>query len=83
MAFNSIKHSWGDRNRFLGILYGEYEFIEGLTYKINLSYDRTDWLDHEFVPKFNVGTRHLNAIAYLNEWRGENPYMFNGTYLEF
>jgi TonB-linked SusC/RagA family outer membrane protein len=83
LAFNSIKHSWGDRNRFLGILYGEYEFIEGLTYKINLSYDRTDWLDHEFVPKFNVGTRHLNAIAYLNEWRGENPYMLMEHTLNF
>ena len=83
VAFNNIKHSWGKRNRFLGIISGEYQIIPSLKYKINLSYDRTDWYDHEFVPEFNVGSREINAIAYLNEWRGENPYMLMEHTLTF
>jgi TonB-dependent starch-binding outer membrane protein SusC len=75
VAFNSLKHSYLKRYRFSGVVYGEYEIIKGLNYRINLSYDRSDWLNHEFYPEFNVGDRHTNAIAFLKEWRGENPYL--------
>jgi TonB-dependent starch-binding outer membrane protein SusC len=75
VAFNSIKNNYLKRYRFQGILYGELEIISGLKYRLNLSYDRSDWLNHEFYPVFEIGSRHTNPIAFLNEWRGENPYM--------
>ncbi len=82
VAFNSIKQSYSNRNRFLGVIYGEYEFFKGLTYKINLSYDRTDWLNHEFLPSYVLG-REANVIAYLDEQRGENPFMIMEHTLTF
>jgi TonB-linked SusC/RagA family outer membrane protein len=89
VAFNSLKNNFLNRNRFKGILYADLEIIEGLNYKINLSYDRSDWLNHEFYPVFEVGSRHINANAFLNQWRGENPYMlmeqtltYNKTFAE-
>ncbi|MBN2524363.1 MAG: TonB-dependent receptor [Bacteroidales bacterium] len=75
VAFNNLKNNYLKRYRFKGVLYGDVEIISGLNYKINLSYDRSDWLNHEFYPVFEIGSRHVNTIAFLNEWRGENPYM--------
>jgi len=75
VGFNNVKNFYLDRYRFFGVIYGELEIISGLKYKLNLSYDRSDWLNHEFYPVFEIGTRHRNDIAFLNEWRGENPYM--------
>lgn len=42
-------------NRTLANLYGEYEFIDGLTYRLNLSYDKTDVTDELFVPEYDLG----------------------------
>ena len=75
VAFNNVKHNYLKRYRFVGVLYGELEIISGLNYRLNLSYDRSDWLNHEFYPVFEIGSRHINLDAFLNEWRGENPYM--------
>ncbi len=75
VAFNNLKNNLLKRYRFKGVIYGDVEIISGLNYKISLSYDRSDWLNHEFYPVFEIGSRHVNAIAFLNEWRGENPYM--------
>ena len=75
VAFNKLKKTRTYRNRFLGVVYGEMEILKGLSYKINLSYDRSDWKNHAFEPKYNIGTRHINARAFLEQWRGENPYL--------
>lgn len=75
VAFNNIKTNTVKRYRFVGVVYAEAEIIDGFRYKINLSYDRSDYFIHEFLPIYNVGTRHRNDIAFLNQWRGENPYM--------
>jgi TonB-dependent starch-binding outer membrane protein SusC len=75
VAFNNLKSTVTYRNRFLGVVYGELEIIKGLTFKINLSYDRSDWKNEIFEPKYNVGTRHINARAFLEQYKVENPYM--------
>ncbi|MBN1952545.1 MAG: TonB-dependent receptor, partial [Bacteroidales bacterium] len=75
VAFNSLKNNYLNRYRFQGVVYGDLEIVSGLNYKINLSYDRSDYLNHEFYPVFEIGSRHRNDIAFLDEWRGENAYM--------
>ncbi len=42
-------------NRFIGNLYGEIDILEGLTYKLNLSYDHRDIRSTLFVPEYDLG----------------------------
>ncbi len=83
IAFNNLFQSEGVRNRFLGITYGEYELIKGLTYRLNLSYDRTDWKDTYFLPKYFVGDRYRNDIAYLDDTRGDHTIMLMENTLNY
>ncbi len=75
VGFNHLRNIATQRYRLLAVIYGDLKLFEGLNYRVNLSYDRTDWLNHEFIPKYNIGSRHTNSIAFMNQWRGENPYM--------
>lgn len=76
IGYNNLKKVWGNRNRFMASMFAEYEIVKGLNYRVNASYDRTDWLNHEFIPEFKLGDRiSSNAPTRLKEWRGENPYM--------
>ncbi len=72
IATNNLFESKDYRNRFLGITYAEYEFIEGLKYRINLSYDRTDWRYTYFEPQFFIGDRYVRRIAIFDEHRGDD-----------
>jgi len=73
IAFNSLKEVKFKRFRFMGVVYGEVEIFKGFSYRINLSYDRSDWHNTEWIPVYNVGNRHTWNIPTWNEWRGENP----------
>jgi TonB-linked SusC/RagA family outer membrane protein len=83
IAYNNLLESNSKRNRILGIAYGEYEFIPGLTYRLNLSYDRTDWHDTYFVPLYFVGDRYRNDIAKLDDTRGDEYIMLMENILTF
>lgn len=83
IAFNKLFESQGIRNRFLGTVYGEMEIIKGLTYRLNLSFDRTDWRDTYFFPKFYVGDRYQNSIATLDDTRGDSYTMLMENILSF
>jgi TonB-dependent starch-binding outer membrane protein SusC len=83
VAFNNLKEVTFNRHRFLGIVYGELEILKSLSYRINLSYDRSEWYNSEFIPVYNVGNRHTWEIATLNEWRGESPLMVMENLLNF
>lgn len=83
VAFNNLREVTFKRHRFLGTLYGEVEIFKGLSYRINLSYDRADWFNKEFVPLYNVGDRHTSENPYLNEWRGEYPVMIVENLLRY
>jgi TonB-dependent SusC/RagA subfamily outer membrane receptor len=72
IAFNNLFESNSKRNRILAVVFGEYEFFKGLTYRLNLSFDRTDWHDTYFLPKYFVGDRYRNDIAYLDDTRGDH-----------
>ncbi|MBE0653540.1 MAG: SusC/RagA family TonB-linked outer membrane protein, partial [Bacteroidales bacterium] len=83
IAFNNLFESNSIRNRLLAATYGEYEFIKGLKYRLNLSFDRTDWHDTYFLPKYFVGDRYRNDIAYLNDTRGDHIIMLMENTLNF
>lgn len=83
IAFNNLFESNSKRNRMLGVMYGEYEIVNGLKYKANLSYDRTDWHDTYFFPLFYVGDRYQNSIAYLNDTRGDDMTLLMEHTLNF
>jgi hypothetical protein len=83
IAFNNLFESESKRNRMLGVVYGEYQFIQGLTYRLNLSFDRTDWHDTYFFPKFFVGDRYRNDIAYLDDTRGDHTILLMENTLNF
>jgi len=83
IAFNNLFESTGIRNRFLGSVYGELEIIRGLNYRLNLSYDRTDWRNTYFFPLFYVGDRYQNSIAYLDDTRGDHHIMLMENTLTF
>jgi TonB-linked SusC/RagA family outer membrane protein len=83
VAFNNLAEINFKRHRFFGVLYGEVELLKGLSYRINLSYDRSEWFNQEFVPAYRVGDRHTWEIPQLSQWRGENPTMIMEHLLNF
>lgn len=83
VAFNNLVDVKFHRHRFFGRIYGEVELLKGLSYKINLGYDRSEWFNQEFIPTYNVGDRHTWELPQLNEWRGENPLMTMENLLNF
>jgi len=83
IAFNNLFESNSIRNRFLGMVYGEVDILKGLKYRINLSYDRTDWRDTYFFPQFYVGDRYQNSIATLDDTRGDHYIILLENTLNF
>lgn len=70
IGMNNMIESETDRYRFIGNTYGEYEFMDGLKYKLSLSYERTDWRDYHFNPVHDLGWFYVNNIAKMNDNRG-------------
>ena len=59
-----------NRNRFLGNVWGEFEIIKNLKYKLNVSYDRTEFKNFHYEPKFDLGFYYLNTVYYMNQGTG-------------
>ncbi len=70
IGVNNIMTSWTKRWRFIGNAYGQYEFIPGLTYKLSLGYERTDWREFYFQPTYDLGWFFQNTVSKMNDWRG-------------
>lgn len=70
VGMNNVLQDFSDRNRFLGNAWVEYELVKNLKYKLNLSYDRTDWNNFHFEPTFDLGWYYLNTKAYLAKGMG-------------
>ncbi|MBN1186847.1 MAG: TonB-dependent receptor [Bacteroidales bacterium] len=83
VGFNNLKQSDLTTNRFFGVMYGEFEILEGLKLKSQISYDRSDFYQNIFIPEFEIGTRHVQLEAWLIEERSENPYLINENTLTF
>ena len=61
IGFNNINERTGQRNRFIGDIWAEYEIIKGLKYKIDASFDRLDWKDRTYFPESNLGWYYLTT----------------------
>ena len=70
IGMNSLLESTSERNRFLGNIWTELELAKNLKYKLSASYDRTDWKDYYFEPKYDLGFYYLTTQAYLADTRG-------------
>ncbi|WP_082063851.1 SusC/RagA family TonB-linked outer membrane protein [Draconibacterium sediminis] len=78
IGMNNLIESNTKRYRLIGNVYGEYEIIKGLKYKLSLSYERTDWRDYHFEPLYDLGwfAGFSNTIAKMDDNRG---YGYTGT----
>ncbi|MEI8224400.1 MAG: TonB-dependent receptor [Bacteroidota bacterium] len=70
IGMNKMIESNTDRYRFISNLYGQYEIITGLTYKMSLSFERIDWRDFFFEPIHNLGWQTPNSDADMNDNHG-------------
>ena len=92
VGMNNTLESNTDRYRFIGNVYGEYEIISGLKYKMSLSYERTDWKDFHFEPTYELGwfAGYRNSVAKMDDNRGygytstlEQTLSYNKTFDKF
>ncbi len=60
-----------ETNRILANLWGEYEIIDGLVFRTNLSYDSRTTLDRFFIPTYDMGFFFTEQVGMLDETRGE------------
>jgi TonB-linked SusC/RagA family outer membrane protein len=51
----------GRRNRFIGDVWGEFEIVKGLKYKIDASFDRTDYKNKKYVPQSDLGWYYITT----------------------
>ena len=65
VGMNSVLQDYSDRNRLLAGAWAEIEPVKNLKYRINLSYDRTDWNNFHFEPTFDLGWYYLNTQAFM------------------
>jgi TonB-dependent starch-binding outer membrane protein SusC len=54
-GFNTLVENSSVVNRILANVYGEVELFKNLSYRLNLSYDKTNITDELFVPKYDLG----------------------------
>jgi TonB-linked SusC/RagA family outer membrane protein len=71
VGLNSIVDDWSERNRVLLNGWAELEIVKGLKYKINASFDRTDWKNYHYEPSFDMGFYYINTQYYYMEAFGQ------------
>ncbi|MBR07460.1 MAG: SusC/RagA family TonB-linked outer membrane protein [Rickettsiales bacterium] len=63
-GLNTLINNSTTVDRTLANLWGQIEIVEGLTYKLNMSYDQTAITDDLFVPEYDLGYFFPNATAF-------------------
>jgi TonB-linked SusC/RagA family outer membrane protein len=71
VGINNLVNDYSDRNRMLANTWGELEIAKNLKYRLNVSYDRTDFKNFHFEPKFDMGYYYLNDKYYMYEQLGK------------
>ena len=70
IGMNNLITDFSNRNRMFGNFWGELELAKNFKYKVNLSYDRTDYENYHYEPSFDLGFYYLNTKYYLNDQNG-------------
>jgi TonB-linked SusC/RagA family outer membrane protein len=85
IGYNNIITNNGRRNRFIGDIWGELEIIKGLKYKLDASFDRTDWQNRKFIPPSDLGWYYIttNAEASLDVNNGNETRTFLNNILTY
>lgn len=83
VGYNNLIESQSDRRRFLGNIWGEVNFLDNFNYKLNFSYDRTDFTDFYFQPEYDLGYFFNEGIARMDEDRGEESRLLIENTLEY
>ncbi|WP_281231199.1 SusC/RagA family TonB-linked outer membrane protein [Flavobacterium gelatinilyticum] len=85
IGFNNLIENNGKRNRFLGDIWGELEILPGLKYKLDVSYDRTDWQNRKFMPPSDLGWYYIttNDEASLDISNGNELRTFMNNLLTY
>ncbi|MFV5690494.1 SusC/RagA family TonB-linked outer membrane protein [Flavobacterium sp. LT1R49] len=82
IGFNNLIENNGKRNRFIGDVWGEYEIVKGLKYKIDASFDRLDYENRRYIPQSDLGWYYITTKeeASLDVSTGSNDKtFFNNT----
>lgn len=61
IGFNNVNENNGQRNRFIGNVWGEFEIIKGLKYKIDASFDRLDYENRRYIPQSDLGWYYITT----------------------
>ena len=85
IGYNNLITNNGKRNRFIGDIWGEYEIVPGLKYKLDASYDRLDWQNRKFVPPSDLGWYYIttNDEASLDVSTGSQSRTFLNNLLTY
>jgi TonB-linked SusC/RagA family outer membrane protein len=71
VGLNKIVNDWSERNRILLNGWAELEIVKNLKYKINASFDRTDYKNYHYEPKFDMGFYYVNSEYYYHQDIGQ------------
>lgn len=85
IGYNNLITNNGQRNRFIGDIWGELEIIKGLKYKLDLSFDRLDWQNKRFIPPSDLGWYYIttNDEASLDISTGNQSRTFVNNLLTY
>lgn len=71
VGINNLVQDYNNRSRIAVNGWGQLEILKNLKYKLNLSYDRTDYKNFHFEPKFDMGYYYLNNDYYMTQQMGQ------------
>lgn len=61
IGYNNLITNENKRNRFVGNMWGEYEILKGLKYKLSVSADRTNWDTRYYNPESDLGWYYITT----------------------
>ena len=67
VGINKLVNDWSERNRILLNGWVEVELLKNLKYRANASFDRTDYKNYHYEPKFDMGYYYLNSLYFYHQ----------------
>lgn len=71
IGVNNLIQNNSQHDRFLGAVFGELELLKNLKYRLNVTFDRTDFRNFYFEPTYDLGWFYPSIAAYHSDARGE------------
>jgi TonB-linked SusC/RagA family outer membrane protein len=71
VGINRLVTDYSDRNRILANTWAQIELLKNLNYRVNVSFDRTDYKNFHYEPKFDMGYYYINTQYYMYQQMGQ------------